>query len=76
MRLARLALTGERHVQEVLLGAQVFEGGDHVGLEVVPAQAVLLAGHGGGWSCCSDPATSDGHVIVTTLIREIRAEKI
>jgi len=43
VRLARLAVAGERHIQEVLLGAEVLEGGDHVGLEVVPSQAVLLA---------------------------------
>ena len=30
------------HIAEALLISEVFEGGDHVGLEVVPAEAELL----------------------------------
>ena len=42
VRLAALPITGNRHVSERLLIPEVFEGGDHVGLEVVPSQAELL----------------------------------
>ena len=42
MGLGALAVTGEGHVTEGLLVPQVLEGGYHVGLEVVPAQAELL----------------------------------
>ena len=35
------------HITEAFLIPEVFEGGDHVGLEVVPAEAELLVvGHG------------------------------
>ena len=35
------------HIAEALFIPEVFEGGDHVGLEVVPAEAELLVvGHG------------------------------
>ncbi len=40
--LARLAVAGQGHVGEGLLVAQVLERRDHVGLEVVPAEAELL----------------------------------
>ena len=59
--LACLALAGKCHVQEVLLSAQVFEGGDHVGLEVVPSQAVLLTGHGCDWYWCSLVTAQTAH---------------
>jgi len=51
VRLARLAVAGQRHVGEALLVAQVLEGTDHVGLEVIPAEAKLLlvAGHLAGF---------------------------
>ncbi len=50
VRLARLAVAGQGHVREGLLVPQVLEGADHVGLEVVPAEAELLlvASHLGG----------------------------
>ena len=35
-------LGGDRDVTEALLVPEVFEGGDHVGLEVVPSEAELL----------------------------------
>ena len=40
--LAALTIAGNRNVTEGLLIPQVFEGGHHVGLEVVPSQAELL----------------------------------
>merc|ERR1712001_33229 len=40
--LAALTIAGNRHVTEGLLIPQVFEGGHHVGLEVVPSQTELL----------------------------------
>jgi hypothetical protein len=39
---ARLSIARERDVREGLLVAQVLEGRDHVGLEVVPSQTELL----------------------------------
>ena len=42
VRLAALPVAGDRHVCERLLVPEVFEGGDHVGLEIVPSQAELL----------------------------------
>ena len=42
VRLAGLAVAGQGHVREGLFVAEVLEGGDHVGLEVVPSQAKLL----------------------------------
>jgi len=42
VRLAALAVAGDRHVSERLLVPEVLERGDHVGLEVVPSQAKLL----------------------------------
>lgn len=45
--LARLSVAGEGHVGEGFLVAQVLERGDHVGLEIIPAEAeLLLIGHG------------------------------
>jgi len=40
--LAGLSVAGEGHVGEGLLVAQVLERRDHVGLEVIPAEAKLL----------------------------------
>ena len=40
--LAALSVAGNRNVTEGLLISQVFEGGHHVGLEVVPSKAELL----------------------------------
>jgi len=40
--LARLAVAGQGDVGEGLLVPQVLEGGHHVGLEVIPAEAKLL----------------------------------
>ena len=37
-----LALSGDGHVAEGLLVPQVLEAGDHVGLEIIPAEAELL----------------------------------
>ena len=37
-----LPLSGDGHVAEGLLVPQMLEGGDHVGLEVVPAETKLL----------------------------------
>ena len=37
-----LALGGDGHVAEGLLIPQMLEGGDHVGLEIIPAEAELL----------------------------------
>ena len=37
-----LALGGDGHVAEGLLIPQVLEAGDHVGLEIIPAEAELL----------------------------------
>ena len=37
-----LALSGDGDVAERFLVPQMFEGGHHVGLEVIPAQAELL----------------------------------
>ena len=42
MSLGVLALSGDGDVTERLLIPQVFEGGHHVGLEVVPSQTELL----------------------------------
>ena len=44
-------LSCDRHITEAFLVSEMFEGGDHVGLEVVPAEAELLVvGHGDfGW---------------------------
>ena len=42
MGLGVLALGGDGDVTEALLVPEVFEGGDHVGLEVVPSQTELL----------------------------------
>ena len=42
MGLGVLTLGGDGHVAEGLLVSEVFEGGHHVGLEVVPSQAELL----------------------------------
>ena len=42
MSLGVLALSGNGHVTERLLVSQVFEGGHHVGLEIVPAETELL----------------------------------
>ena len=35
-------LCGDGHVAKALLIPEVFEGGDHVGLEIVPSQTKLL----------------------------------
>ena len=35
-------LSGNGHITEALLISEVFEGGNHVGLEVIPAEAELL----------------------------------
>ena len=37
-----LTITGDCNVSEGLLVSEMLEGGDHVGLEVVPSQAELL----------------------------------
>ena len=42
VRLAALPVAGQGHVAERLLVPQVLEGGDHVGLEIVPAETKLL----------------------------------
>ena len=42
VRLAALTIAGNRHVTEGLLIPQVFEGGHHVGLEIIPAETELL----------------------------------
>ena len=40
-------LSCDRHITEAFLVSEMFEGGDHVGLEVVPAEAeLLIIGHG------------------------------
>merc|ERR1711862_522819 len=53
--LAGLSVAGEGHVGEGLLVAKVLERRDHVGLEVVPAEAKLLlvTGHLGVCACFS-----------------------
>ena len=40
--LARLSIASQRDVCKGLLVAEVLEGGDHVGLEVIPTKAKLL----------------------------------
>jgi len=40
--LAALSIAGNSHVSEGLFIPEMFEGGDHVGLEVVPSEAELL----------------------------------
>jgi len=40
--LAALSVAGEGHVTKRLLIPQMFEGGNHVGLEIVPSQTELL----------------------------------
>ena len=35
-------LCGDGHVAKALLVPEMFEGGDHVGLEIVPAETKLL----------------------------------
>ena len=42
MSFGALAVTSDGHVREGLLISEVLEGSDHVGLEVVPAEAELL----------------------------------
>ena len=44
-----LALGGDGHVAEGLLVPQMLEGGDHVGLEIIPAEAELLVVRHLGW---------------------------
>ena len=48
---AKIYLSCDGDIAEALFIPEVFEGGDHVGLEVVPAEAELLVvGHGDfGW---------------------------
>lgn len=55
MRRECCAGAGERDVDEVLLIAQATEGGDHGGMEVVPAQRVLLLGRG---AACAHTVTA------------------
>ena len=44
---AKVYLSCDGDVAEALFIPEVFEGGDHVGLEVVPAEAeLLIIGHG------------------------------
>ena len=46
MCLGALAVAGQGHVAEGLLVPQVLKAGDHVGLEIIPAEAKLLVvGH-------------------------------
>ena len=42
MSLGALTVTGNCNVSEGLFVPEMLEGGDHVGLEVVPSQAELL----------------------------------
>ena len=42
VRLAALPVAGQGHVAEGLLVPQMLEGGDHVGLEIIPPQTELL----------------------------------
>ena len=42
MGLCVLPLSGNGDVTEGLVVAEILEGGDHVGLEIVPAEAKLL----------------------------------
>jgi len=42
VRLAALPVTCDGHVSERLFIPEMFEGGDHVGLEVVPSETELL----------------------------------
>ena len=43
--LGALTIAGQGHVTEGLLIPQMFEGGHHVGLEIIPSQAELLVIH-------------------------------
>ena len=49
VRLAALPVAGQGHVAEGLLVPQMLEGGDHVGLEIIPAEAELLVVRHLGW---------------------------
>ena len=49
MCLGALAVAGQGHVAEGLLIPQVLEAGDHVGLEIIPAEAELLVVRHLGW---------------------------
>ena len=42
MGLGVLTLGGDGHVAEGLLVSEVFEGGHHVGLEIIPTETELL----------------------------------
>ena len=61
-----LALGGDGHVAEGLLIPQVLEAGDHVGLEIIPAEAELLVvRHLGGRLIICNKANSVGRQQVT-----------
>ena len=49
MCLGALAVAGQGHVAEGFLVPQVLEAGDHVGLEIIPAEAELLVVRHLGW---------------------------